>query len=69
MTLLLLLLLKYSITTNCAAQVAGFEAPVQRFHRSLSRQATCFAARIIIFFKRLISATHVLSSSTKIYTN
>lgn len=28
MTLLLLLLLSYSITTNCAAQAASFEAPV-----------------------------------------
>lgn len=28
MTLLLLLLIKYSITTNRAAQVASFEAPV-----------------------------------------
>lgn len=42
---------------------------VQHFHWSLSAQAACFAAGIIIFFKRVISTTRVFSSSTKIYIN
>lgn len=32
---------------------------VQHFHWSLSTQAACFAAGIIIFFKRVISTTRV----------
>lgn len=42
---------------------------VQHFHWSLSRQAACFAAGIINFFKRWSAQPMFFSSSTKIFIN